>query len=123
MALEERAGFAEEREQVVTHGLGSARFSRAGDAVGVANFLPENFGESPKSARESRALPSRRISTDHASINNIVMSAGGVARAGCFADALVYRRDYFDFNTRAFGQGGDGDSRACWRRRGEIGGV
>jgi len=32
--------------------------SRAGDgALGIANFVPKDFGEAPKSAREARALP------------------------------------------------------------------
>jgi len=48
----------------VSTGLGSARASRAGDAaLVIANFCPVmrpgkvRFGESPKPAREARALP------------------------------------------------------------------
>jgi hypothetical protein len=45
-------------------GLGSARASRAGDRVlAIVNFLKDCFGETPKPARETRALPRRRIRT------------------------------------------------------------
>ena len=43
-------------------GLGSARVSRAGERVlAIADFSKDCFGETPKPARETRALPGQEI--------------------------------------------------------------
>jgi hypothetical protein len=67
MAIEQRAGFSEKRQQIFTH-LGSARILRATFGAlaecttSIQGFfrLKEFPARAPETAREARALPRRR---------------------------------------------------------------